>query len=110
MAQNGMLYIGVKGTVLALDRATGQEVWRTRLKSSGFVNVALDGREIYATTYGEVFRLDPASGAICWNNELPGLGRGLITIAAAASQQAISIREKQRREEEAAAAAVTAAG
>ena len=29
---HGFLGIGIKGTVLALDRATGNEVWRTELK------------------------------------------------------------------------------
>ena len=38
-----MVFIGIKGTVLALDRATGQEVWRSKLKGASFVNVILDG-------------------------------------------------------------------
>ena len=102
------VFIGIKGTVLALDRATGQEVWRSKLKGSSFVNIILDGGELYATTQGEVFRLDPTSGAIRWNNPLPGLGHGLITVATSANQQAITMREKQRQDEAAAAAAAGA--
>src|SRR5690348_13510939 len=105
MAQTSMVFIGIKGTVVALDRATGQEVWRSKLKGSGFVNVVLDGGELYATTQGEVFRLDPASGAVCWNNTLTGLGHGLITVATAVNQQAITMREKQRQDETTAATA-----
>jgi len=35
------LIIGIKGNVLSLDRSTGQELWRTRLKAGDFVNVTL---------------------------------------------------------------------
>ncbi|HYM07481.1 MAG TPA: PQQ-binding-like beta-propeller repeat protein [Terriglobales bacterium] len=109
MAKTSLLFIGIKGTALALDRATGQEVWRSKLKGSSFVNVVLDSGELYATTEGEVFRLDPASGAICWNNRLPGLGHGLVTVAQSGNQQAITMREKQQQDEAAAAAAAAAA-
>jgi outer membrane protein assembly factor BamB len=78
-----MLFIGVNGTVLAIDRATGQEVWRTKLKGGDFVNVVLDEGELYATTKGELFSLDPATGTIRWQNELKGLGLGIITAGAA---------------------------
>ena len=109
MAQISMLFIGINGIVLALDRATGQEVWRSKLKGSQFVNVALDGGELYATTLGEIFRLDPETGHVRWNNKLSGLGRGLVTMATAASQQAITSHEVQRRNEEAAAPGTVAA-
>jgi outer membrane protein assembly factor BamB len=47
--------IGIKGTVLALDRSTGAEVWRTPLKGLGFVNVTLTGGQVLATTSGEIY-------------------------------------------------------
>ena len=71
--------------------------------------MVLDGDELYASTRGEVFRLDPATGRIYWKNGLPGLGHGLIAIAAAGSPQVLALREKQRRDDEAAAAAAAAA-
>ena len=90
--------------MLALDRATGQEVWRTKLKGD-FVNVAsLDG-DLYAATAGELFCLDPATGQVRWHNPLKGMGHGLITIASPSGQQAVVIREKQQQDEAAAAAA-----
>src|SRR2546426_1129623 len=105
MAQNNLIYIGIRGAVLALDRATGQTIWQSNLGGADFVNVVLDNGELYAATKGEVFRLALANGEIIWQNKLPGLGRGLVTIATAAGQQAIPIREKRRRDEEAASAA-----
>jgi len=32
-----LIYIGVRGSVLALDRSTGVEIWRTELKGLDFV-------------------------------------------------------------------------
>jgi hypothetical protein len=105
MAQTNLIFIGIKGTVLALDRATGQEVWRTKLKGSEFVNVVLLDGDLFATTEGELFCLDASTGRIRWQNPLKGLGLGLVTIAAPDSQQAVSMREKQRRDQAAASAA-----
>jgi len=103
-----MLFIGIRGTVVALDRATGQEVWRTPLKGD-FVNVVLLDGVLYATASGELFCLEPASGHIRWHNELKGLGRGLVTIATAGGQQVLPMRERQQQEEAAATAATSGA-
>ena len=80
-SSTSIMYLGVRGTVVALDRRTGAEVWRTPLKGGDFVNVALDGDSLFATARGEIFCLDPVTGRIRWANPLKGLGWGLITIA-----------------------------
>jgi outer membrane protein assembly factor BamB len=102
-----LIYIGVRGTVLGLDRSTGVEIWRADLKGSDFVNVVLDGDRVIATTKGELFCLDSNTGERLWTNELRGLGRGLVTVATASSPlgSALPPAEKKRREQEAAAAA-----
>ncbi|SPE42834.1 Pyrrolo-quinoline quinone [Candidatus Sulfopaludibacter sp. SbA3] len=104
MPQANVIYLGVKGSVVALDRATGTEVWRTRLKGSGFVNCVLEQGQLYATTRGEIFRLDPTNGQIVWNNPLSGLGLGLVTVGTAVPSQAVPMEEKRRQEQQAAAA------
>jgi outer membrane protein assembly factor BamB len=109
MNQTGVVFIGIKGRVLAIDRATGQEVWRTPLKGGDFVNVVIEDGELYAATKGELFRLDPATGAILWQNGLQGLGRDLITIASSGARGAAVIREKRRRDEAATAIGAAAA-
>jgi len=103
MANTKPLYIGIKGTVVALDRSTGHELWRRPLKGGDLVNVVLDGDELYAATKGELFRLDPRSGAVIWNNTMPGFGWGMMTIGSAGLQQAVALAEKKRRDDEAAA-------
>jgi outer membrane protein assembly factor BamB len=107
MAQSSLLYIGIAGTVLALDRATGKEVWRTELKGSDFVNVVQHDGDLFATAKGELFCLDPSNGKVRWKNQLKGMGRGLITIAGAGQQTVLS-QEKRRRDQEAASAAAAA--
>jgi outer membrane protein assembly factor BamB len=102
------LFIGIKGTVLALDRATGETVWETPLKGSDFVNVALDGPELYAATRGEMYRLDPATGKILWNNGLKGKGWGLIAIAQSGDSNWSVMNEKRRQDAAAAAGAAAA--
>jgi outer membrane protein assembly factor BamB len=103
------LFIGIKGTVLAIDRATGRTVWETPLQGGDFVNVVLDGGELYAATRGELYRLDPATGEVLWNNGLKGKGWGLIAIAQAAGGNWSAIEEKRRLDAAAAASAAAAA-
>lgn len=104
-----VIFVGVKGTVVALDRTTGAERWRTKLRGGDFVNVVVDGDVVLATTKGEVHCLDAASGGVRWVNKLAGLGFGLVSIGSASGQQAINAAEK-RRQEAAAAAAAAGAG
>lgn len=110
MSQTAAVFIGIKGTVVALDRATGQEVWCVGLTGSDFVNVAVEEGAVLAATKGELFCLDPATGQIRWHNPLKGLGRGLITIASPGGQGTAVVREKQRRDAEKAAIIAGAAG
>ena len=103
-----LVFIGIKGSVLALDHATGQQVWATHLKGSDFVNVVLQDRAILASCYGEIFCLDPLTGNALWHNPLKGFGTGLATIAAehnSGTGNAPVLAEKRRRDEAAAAAA-----
>src|SRR5579872_4140526 len=94
------LFIGIRGAVLAIDRINGQELWRSTLKGRDFVNVVLEGGDLYAATQGELFCLDPGTGHVRWHTQLKGLGRGLVTIAG--NQQTVVLRAKRRQEEEAA--------
>ena len=64
MAQSKFIYLGVKGSVIAVNSVNGQQLWATSLKGSDFVNVVLDGNNLYATARGEIFCLDPNTGII----------------------------------------------
>ena len=112
MKTSDLVFIGIKGSVVALDRATGQQVWATHLKGSDFVNVVVQNGAVLASCYGEIFCVDPLTGDALWHNPLKGFGLGLATIAMehdAASGNAPLLAEKQRRDAAASAAAASAA-
>ena len=102
MPASKTVYLGIKGTVLALDAATGQQQWGTHLKGSDFVYVVLDGDNIYATTQGEIFCLDSKTGEARWQNELKGMGYGLASVATenASNAMLMLFAEQRRRTEE----------
>ncbi len=94
------LFIGIKGTVIAIDRTSGGELWRTRLKGSGFTNVVLDGDRVLVSVQGQLYCLDASTGQVLWHNPLKGMGYGLCTIAGGS----ILPMAQQMADEEAAAA------
>src|ERR1051325_1289333 len=79
------LYIGVGGYAVAIDRATGTELWRTKLKGSSFVTVYSDRGGLFAGAKGELFCLDRTAGSILWHNGLSGLGMNVITFSGSAA-------------------------
>ena len=76
-----LIYVGIKNSVVALDAATGAELWRAKLKGSDFVTVLFDGQSLVAANAGEVFALDPQNGAVLWHNNMKGLGLGIVSLA-----------------------------
>lgn len=86
--QAGLVYIGIKTSVLALDRKTGEIRWAVKLplrfassSVSGLANVYCDADALFASAAGEIFCLDPKSGAIVWQNQLKKMGTGFVSIA-----------------------------
>src|SRR6516165_5137384 len=61
MKTSELIFIGIKGSVIALDRAAGQQVWATHLTGSDFVNVVLEDGALFASCSGEVF---------CWSRSM----------------------------------------
>ena len=113
MASSKIIFLGVKGSVVAVDAATGQPVWEVNLKGTDFVNVVLDGNNLLATTRGEIFCLDPQTGGIRWHNPLRGYGWGLVTIAGERIGQndaAINAEKRRQDQQKAAAASSSSAG
>ena len=112
MKTSDLVFIGIKGSVIALNRGTGEQVWATHLKGRDFVNVVVQDGTVIASCYGEIFCLDPLTGDARWHNPLKGFGIGLATIGAGdglGSGSAPALVAKRRRDQEAAAAGAAAA-
>jgi len=95
-----LVFLGVHGEVVALDRATGQEIWRTSLGGSDFVNLLLDQDRIIATTKGEAYCIDPATGQLLWHNNLPGMGWGLVSIATSSGATPFGPSSQKKRQDD----------
>ena len=85
---SNVVFIGVGSHAVAIHALSGEELWRTKLKSSTFVTIAMEGDKLYAGASGELFCLDPSSGQIIWHNKLKGLGLGVVAFAG--SNQTVS--------------------
>ena len=92
-ARVSALFVGTRGAVVAVDRATGDTLWSTELKGSDFVDVMLVEGELYAASKGRLYRLDTSSGNVLWRNDLPGMGWGIVSIA---GSHAAGAAEQQR--------------
>jgi outer membrane protein assembly factor BamB len=96
--------IGVGGHVVAIEVASGTELWRRKLKGSDIVTIGHVGDRILAGAGGELFCLEENSGEILWRNKLKGLGLGLVAFGSGGETAGAARIIEQRR-----AAAATAA-
>lgn len=91
------LYIGVGGHAVAIDARTGEELWRTKLKTGATVTVHPVGARVFAGANGELYCLDAASGNILWHNKLPGLGLGILTFGSSADAAVAYLAQQASR-------------
>jgi len=107
MAKPDLVYLGIRGSVLALDKNSGARIWETKLKGSQFVALLVDGQRIFAGTQGEIFCLDAATGKPLWHDGLSGYGFGLLSLAIqnGVSDPALLAAEHIRQQQAAASAA-----
>lgn len=99
------IYLGMASKIICLDRNTGDEIWRTKLKNSNsLTNLIKDQDRVIAYAGGHLFCLDANSGDILWENELKGLGYGYCMIAGA--QQSTNDAQSQAHQTAAAASLV----
>jgi outer membrane protein assembly factor BamB len=116
MSFENLIFVGLNGYVLALDRKTGDIVWSNNELHSGYVTLLLDGDRLIASTNGYIYCLDPLTGGIVWHNPLKGYGPGtptaLVSVRGAASlhPQEAMILQAADQETSAAASASVATG
>lgn len=106
-----LLYVGIRGCVVALDHATGAFVWSVELKRGyTFVPVFHESGRVFATSGGEVTCIEGATGRILWHNPLKGYGLGPAMIAGAPDPVVAAVVAEMEQAAAASAAGTTAAG
>ena len=80
--QSKLLYVGTGRFVVAVDPASGEEVWRTKIPSpyGTIVTLLLAKDRVYVGHAGSVYCLDARSGGILWKNGLPKTGYGAVLL------------------------------
>ena len=86
MRIDDLVFVGLRGYVLALHRDTGEIVWDNSQLKSGYTTLLLDGDRLIVSTNGYLYCLDPMSGQILWSNPLRGYGVGIAHLASVRGQ------------------------
>src|SRR5947207_1461134 len=90
MTLDQLIFVGLNGYAVALDRDTGDIVWSNNQMKSGYVTLLLDGDRLIVSTNGYIYCLDPLTGEILWHNPMKGYGVGtptsLISVRGESSQ------------------------
>src|SRR5258708_7253338 len=74
-----LVFVGLNGYAVALDREAGDIVWSNDRMRRGYVTMLLDGDRLIVSTNGHIYCLDPLTGQILWHNPMRGYGRGTPT-------------------------------
>lgn len=86
-----MVFVGFSKHVVALDRYTGEMIWKwTFPKGGGYVALLLDGDRLIVSGQGYMYCLDPLFGQEVWNNPLEGMGTGVPCLASLNGNSTIS--------------------
>lgn len=79
-----LMYLATRRHVVALDAASGEEVWRTKLPhgdSIGAMSLLVRGDRVFVGGCGHVHCLRAATGEVVWSNDLPKLGYQTVILA-----------------------------
>ena len=105
MIVDQLIFVGLNGYAVALDRDTGEIVWSNNELRRGYTTLLLDGDRLIVSTGGYLFCLDPLTGKVLWNNPMKGSGASAPTALVSVrgrSQQTVT--QAAAREQSSAAA------
>jgi outer membrane protein assembly factor BamB len=105
-----LLFVGLNGYALALDRRTGDLVWKNSEMQSGYVTLLLDGDRLIVSTNGYIYALDPLTGKTIWHNPLKGFGMGAPTALVSVRGQGTPTLAQHAASDAAAASTAVAGG
>ncbi len=102
-----LIFVGLRGYVIALHRDTGEIVWNCSELNSGPISLLLDGDRLIASTNGYIYCLDPLTGRVLWNNPLRGYGVGIAHLVSVRGQSAQTMNQQAAAAQAAAQASHT---
>jgi len=76
-----LLYVTCGGTLVALVKSNGKEIWRSDIGSSGFATVEVDppSKMLFVSSNGKIYAFN-STGKMLWKNNLPGHGYRTATL------------------------------
>ena len=88
-----LLFASTYGHVSAIDKRSGDELWRTSLPGTGYLvaSMVYEDETLFVGTGGHVFALDPSTGRILWENRMPGLHHGLVQVVTKRSSSVVDV-------------------
>ncbi len=86
MKIDDLVFVGLNGYVVAMDRKNGQIIWSSDKLRGGYVSLLLDGDRLIVSCNGHLFCLDPLDGSVLWDNPLSGYGTGVASIVSVRGQ------------------------
>jgi outer membrane protein assembly factor BamB len=113
MKAEDIVLIGVKRSVIAYRKDSGERLWTANLASGlgeSFVSLIADETRVYAHTRGELRCLDLFTGEELWRDSLAGYGHGVASVAVPGGQCAPTAAAFEKLRQEKAAAAPAAGG
>jgi len=101
------LFLGISNHVVCLSKKSGEQLWKTKLKSSSITNVYYESGNVFAYSGGHLFSLNASDGSIVWENPLKGFGYSTCIIAS--EHQNAAVISSQVATQQAVAASTIAA-
>ncbi|MEM6489901.1 MAG: PQQ-binding-like beta-propeller repeat protein [Pseudomonadota bacterium] len=90
MGRGAMIFAGSRGRVVALDPATGDTVWQTRLEGGRFghlknahMSIVEHGDALIVGANGYVLCLDTRDGRERWRHDIEGAGQDWVAMSVA---------------------------
>ena len=83
------LFLGINNHVVCLSKKTGEQLWKTKVKSSTITNVYYENNFVFTYSGGHLFCLKANDGTIVWENPLKGFGYGTCIIASEQQNSAL---------------------
>ena len=87
MSIEDLLFVGFNGVVVALEKQSGEQVWKWDCPkpSRQMVAILVEEECVFASSAGYTYCLEGLTGQQLWYNPLKGLGSGVPCLATAVS-------------------------